>query len=211
MLYVAWSDGGLGLPNPFEADVSTQKPVRQRSERISIARTTCAEQIRCLVEGGKIRKEMQHMAEVRVSAEHVIPAPPEQVYSYIADFQRHHPHFLPPAFSSFHVEEGGVGAGTVVSYRLKAGGRNRAYRARIGEPEPGRVLTETLSDANTLTTFTVEPDSGGSRVRIETRWDSARGFEGWMERTFAPRVLRRLYADELTRLDAYAGAQGRAG
>lgn len=32
-----------------------------------------------------------------------------------------------------------------------------------------------------------------------------------MERTFAPRVIKRLYADELQRLDAYAREQAAAG
>ena len=53
-----------------------------------------------------------------------------------------------------------------------------------------------------VTTWVVAPE-GPSRVRVETRW-RVRG--GWrlFERLFAPRVLRRLYADELERLDRYA-------
>ena len=58
------------------------------------------------------------------------------------------------AFSDFKVEQGGVGAGAVHSFRLTAGGRTRAYRMRVDEPEPGRVFTETdeLSSAGWTST-----------------------------------------------------------
>lgn len=143
-------------------------------------------------------------AEIHVSAERVIAAAPERVYAYIADHERHHHRFLPTAFSDYRVEEGGIGAGTVVSYRLKAAGRTQAYRARIDEPEPGRVLTETLLDSGAVTTFTILPHADGSLVRIETRWRAARGIKGWVERHSVPRILRPLFTDELARLDAYA-------
>jgi hypothetical protein len=54
----------------------------------------------------------------------------------------HHPQFLPPAFTGLRVESGGVGEGTIFHVALTAGGRTRQYRMRVGEPEPGRVLTE---------------------------------------------------------------------
>jgi hypothetical protein len=41
-------------------------------------------------------------------------------------------------------------------------------------------------------------------VRIESRWQGAAGVGSLFERLFAPRVLRRTYADELERLDRYA-------
>jgi uncharacterized protein YndB with AHSA1/START domain len=147
------------------------------------------------------------MAEIRVSAERDIAAPPEQVYSYIADYVNHHPRFLPPNFSNFKVEEGGVGAGTFISYHLKAGARERDYRMRVAEPQPGRVLTESDTGSSLVTSFTVTPKGDVSHVRIETSWQGAGGIGGFFERTFAPRVLRSLYDDELDRLDDYAGAQ----
>jgi uncharacterized protein YndB with AHSA1/START domain len=144
------------------------------------------------------------VAELRAAAERLIAAPPDRVYRYIADYREHHPRFLPPAFSDFRVEEGGVGTGTIASFRLTAGGRSRAYRIRIAEPEPGRVLTESDVGSSLVTTFTVTPEAGQSRVRIETAWQGAAGIGGFFERLFAPRVLRRLFADELERLDRYA-------
>ena len=129
----------------------------------------------------------------------------QQVYRLIADYDRHHPRFLPPAFSQFRVEAGGVGAGTVHSFKMTAGGRARSFRMRVDEPEPGRVLTESDERSSTVTTWVVTPDGPGCQVRVETRWQGAGGgIGGLFERLFAPRVLRRLYAEELERLDRYA-------
>jgi hypothetical protein len=144
------------------------------------------------------------MALLNVAAERSMEAPAQEVYRRIADFREHHPRFLPAQFSDFKVEEGGVGAGTVHSFRMTAGGRIRSYRMRVDEPEPGRVLTESDMASSLVTTFVVAPEGPGCRVRIETRWESAGGVGGFFERLFAPRVLRRVYADELGRLDRYA-------
>jgi Polyketide cyclase / dehydrase and lipid transport len=142
------------------------------------------------------------------AAEARVDAPADRVYGYLADMKVHHPHFLPPAFSDFQVESGGVGAGTVTRYKLTAGGRTREYRMTVAEPEPGRVLTESDMNSSAVTTFTVSPQDGASLVRISTAWDGAGGIGGVFERMFAPRVLGGIYADELKRLDAYAREQG---
>ena len=144
---------------------------------------------------------------MHVSAEGLIGAPADRVYGYLADMREHHPRFLPPAFSGFEVESGGVGAGTVVRFTMTAGGRTREYRMSVAEPEPGRVLSESDANSSLVTTFTVTPDGERSRVEISTTWDGAGGVGGFFERTFAPRVMHRLYVDELARLDEYARAQ----
>ena len=115
-----------------------------------------------------------------------------------------HPRFLPPAFSDFKVEEGGVGAGTVTSFAVTAGGRTRNYRMRVTEPEPGRTLVESDANSSLVNTFNVEPQGDKSLVRISTSWDGAAGIGGFFERTFAPRALQRMFLDELERLNAYA-------
>ncbi len=144
------------------------------------------------------------MAPISVSAERTVDAPAPEVYGYIADHRDHHAHFLPPAFSDFQVESGGVGAGTITRFKLTAGGRTRQLRTQVAEPEPGRVLTESDTLSSSVTTWTVTPEGSACQVRISTTWQGAGGVGGVFERLFAPRVLRRLYADELSRLDAYA-------
>lgn len=142
--------------------------------------------------------------QIIASAQRRIDAPARRVYSYIADFREHHPHFLPPQFSDLEIESGGVGAGTVHRFRMTLGGRISQYRVRVGEPEPGRVLIESDPARRMLTTFTVDPEPGGGcRVSIETRWFTE-GIEGLVERVMAPRMLRRVYRDELELLDRYA-------
>ena len=143
-----------------------------------------------------------------VSVEGPVRAPPGDVYRYIADMVDHHPHFLPPAFSSFEVVSGGVGAGTVTTFRFTVGGRTRDFRMTASEPEPGRRLVETDANSSSVTTFIVDPAAGGtSKVTIGTQWQGARGIGGFFERMFAPRVMRAIYADELRRLDTYAQEQ----
>jgi hypothetical protein len=62
-------------------------------------------------------------------------------------------------------------------------------------------------NSSAVTTFTVRPEGGASRVKIATTWQGAGGVGGFFERLFAPRVLRGIYQDELRRLDAYAREQ----
>jgi carbon monoxide dehydrogenase subunit G len=144
------------------------------------------------------------MGRILVSAEGTVGAPADTVYRYVADHRKHHPHFLPPAFSDYQVESGGVGAGTVTRFKVSAGGRTREYRMKVAEPEPGRVLTESDTGSSLVTTWTVAPKGEASLVRISTAWDGAGGVGGLFERMFAPRVMRGIYADEIQRLDAYA-------
>jgi hypothetical protein len=144
------------------------------------------------------------VAKILVSAERAVGAPADTVYRYIADYNEHHPHFLPPAFSDFRVETGGVGAGTVTRFRVTAGGRSREYRMTTAEPEPGRVLTESDTNSSLVTTWTVAPQGDTSTVQISTSWNGAGGIGGFFERMFAPRAMRTIYSDELDRLDAYA-------
>ena len=149
------------------------------------------------------------MAPISVSAERTVGAPAPEVYGYIADHRDHHANFLPPQFSDFQVESGGVGAGTITRFKFTAGGRTRELRTEVTEPEPGRVLTESDTLSSSVTTWTVTPQDSACRVQISTTWRGAGGVGGFFERMFAPRALRRIYDDELSRLDAYA--RGRHG
>lgn len=146
------------------------------------------------------------MNQASVSARREIAAPADVVYRIIADYRDHHPRILPPAFSDFTVEEGGVGAGTVIRFRVTVGGRTESYHQRIEEPEPGRILREADIDGDRATTFTITPSGQGSTVNIETTWPSL-GVRGLIERVIAPRLLRPIYDDELRRLEEYVKAQ----
>lgn len=142
------------------------------------------------------------MALIRVVAERSIEAPPERIYAVLRDYREHHPKILPPAFSNYRVEEGGVGAGTIAAFTVTVGGRPRIFRVRVEEPEPGRVLRESDQESDLVATFTVVLEGSGSRIQFETTWQSA-GVTGLIERLFAPRMLRGVYLDELERLDRY--------
>jgi uncharacterized protein YndB with AHSA1/START domain len=150
------------------------------------------------------------MAELRVTHERPIAAPAARVYQYIADLREHHPRWLPPNFSDFRVEEGGVGAGTIFRARVRLGGGSRDFRMRVEELEPGRVIREVDILTPLVTTWTITPEGDRCRVRLETVWSSAGGFAGLLERLVAPRLMRRMYADELARLDRYARQRAEA-
>jgi uncharacterized membrane protein len=147
------------------------------------------------------------MGVIEVTAERTVNAPAEVVYGYIRDMHTH-PKFLPPAFSDFHIESGGVGTGTVTQFKVTAGGRTREYHMTVDEPEPGRVLRESDQNSSLITKFIVDPEvAGSSLVQISTTWRGAGGIGGFFERTFAPRAMKTLYEDELQRLDTYVREQ----
>jgi hypothetical protein len=159
------------------------------------------------------------MAIVQVSCSAVVRAPAGVVYGLIADYRNSHPRFLPPRyFPRLEVERGGTGAGTLIRFQMRAFGVTREIRSEISEPSPGRVLMETDLEIGARTSFTVTPVPEGAmasasgaalaaaamcRVTIETVWD-AKGVRGWIERLTAPRLLRAIYAEELSLLAALA-------
>src|SRR5262249_42643288 len=79
--------------------------------------------------------------------------------------------FLPPAFSDFRVESGGVGAGTVTRFKVTAGGRTREYRMQVAEPEPGRGMAEARTRSSKGTTTTGSPRGRGGFVRDAFGWE----------------------------------------
>jgi Polyketide cyclase / dehydrase and lipid transport len=139
----------------------------------------------------------------RVAASAVIPARRERVYSLIANYHDGHPRIVPKQFSDMVVEQGGVGAGTVIRFQLSVLGKKQTYRAAISEPEPGRVLVETDLDSNgAVTTFTVDPGSApaDSRVTISTELPVRSGFLGRIEKSLTTLLLRPMYEKELANL-----------
>ena len=144
------------------------------------------------------------MTTLTASAERLIADSPDHLYELVADFAEHHPHILPNAFSDFTVESGGVGVGTITSSTFRMGGRTDRIRTRVVRAEPGRVIEEIVLGRAMSTTFSFRPDVAGTRVAIDTTWRPMGGISGFLERRFAPRMLSRIYAEELERLEAYA-------
>ena len=139
------------------------------------------------------------MALIQVNAFAVVPASPAVVYGLIADYRTGHQQMLPPKyFSNLVVEAGGVGAGTKVRFEMHAFGNHQTLHAEISEPEPGRVLVETVVESGAVTTFTVEPLADGAQSRVTIRTEYPReGVSGWIEALFAPRLLKTIYLEEL--------------
>jgi hypothetical protein len=155
------------------------------------------------------------MGTHRVSAEAVIVAPPDRAFAVLADYRVGHPGILPrPPFVDLVVEEGGVGAGTVIRFRMRAFGVTRTMRAAVTEPDPGRVLVETDVEGKVVTTVTVDPADGGRRARVTISTDIEVGGRllGWLRRRVADRLLRPVYLREIANLEATGGrAQAQTG
>ncbi len=148
------------------------------------------------------------MGAAQVEVSRVIAARPDVIYSIIADYRTGHPKILPkPEFAEMVVEQGGMGAGTVIRVTTQAMGRQQQMRMTVSEPQPGRVIQE--ENENVVTTFTVTPLDGGSRsqVTIATTWRRP-GFAGMVERLINPLVARGLYRRELALLATEAEKQG---
>lgn len=144
------------------------------------------------------------MAKIHVEAASTVNASPRQVYDFMRDYRTHHPDILPENFQNYMVELGGEGAGTVIRFDLRAGGRTRPFRMEVSEPEPGRRLEESDTRSSAITTFDFAPVDGGAKTRltITTEWNASSGVGGFFERNFAPRVLHGVYEDELRRIAA---------
>ena len=149
-----------------------------------------------------------------ISATRRLNAPPRQVYETIANYHTGHPRIVPSQFSNMRVERGGIGAGTVITFDVTVLGRTTTFRAEVTEPDPGRVLVETNVLGNeSFTTFVVDPGAHANEsiVTIRTKMTRRPGFAGAIEKLLSPRLLKPMYEEELTRLEAAAaGPRGTA-
>ena len=107
------------------------------------------------------------MGQIKVKAEEVLDARPEDVYATIADYRKGHPSILPKeSLYDLQVEEGGYGAGTIIRFKSRILGVEQSFHHRVSEPEPGRVLVEQDIDTkqNLATTFTSDSCRGRTEV-----------------------------------------------
>lgn len=148
------------------------------------------------------------MPALEISISKKINAPAKKIYAIIADYKDGHPRILPePHFISLEVEEGGVGAGTIINFDMNVMGKVQDFRAEISEPEPGRVLVETDLNTGAPTTFTVDAlDTENSRVTITTTLQTRNGLAGKLEGWFTKRFLKPIYEAELKQLEEVVNA-----
>ena len=145
----------------------------------------------------------EEIAKHTVSASAIIPARQKRVYSLLANYRDGHARILPRQFSDLVVEQGGIGAGTVIRFQMRVLGKKQRFRASVTEPEPERVLVERYLDSNTaITTFTVDAGTApaDSRVTISTELRVRSGFPGWIDRKLSTLLLRPIYRKELENL-----------
>jgi hypothetical protein len=146
------------------------------------------------------------MGHARAHAERLIDASPAAVYEVLADYRVHHPRIMPGSlFSDLHVEEGGVGGGTIFHITLRVLGRRQKLHMEVAEPDPGRVLTETNLDTGVVTEFRVAPGGGASRThaQISSDWEVDGGPRRLVDRWIAPLLMRRIFAQQLRKLSRY--------
>jgi len=130
------------------------------------------------------------MDKIHAQATKLIEALPDKVYAVLANYNQSHPAILPKqVFSDLVVEQGGVGAGTVVRVTMSAPGTKQELHVIVSEPEPGRILVE--NGSGMITTFTVDPKDGGksSQVTISTETTPSPGPQGWIEKLVTPGLL----------------------
>jgi Polyketide cyclase / dehydrase and lipid transport len=141
------------------------------------------------------------MAQIHVATQRTVAAPQKAVWELVADYEDGRPRYLPSNYVDWRVETGGHGAGTTVAFTLRAARRERPYRLQVEETEPGTVLVERDTRSSLVNTWTLEPvGEGRTTVKVATEWQGGSGIRGFMERTFAPSGLRRIYDDLLERL-----------
>jgi hypothetical protein len=125
-----------------------------------------------------------------------IYAPANKIYEILADYRTKHPSILPkPYFLSLDVEEGGIGEGTIVNFKMRLLGRTQSFRSLITEPMPGLSLLETDLNSGIATRFDVFPLEGGlhTQVTISTELRN----QGLIEGLLAKLLLQKIYRQEL--------------
>ncbi len=150
------------------------------------------------------------MGHIHVQTERVINARPEEVYAFLKDYHTKRPQILTENYQNYKVEQGGDGAGTIVTYHFVAAKRERDYRMQVTEPSIGKVLKESDTGSSLFTTWMLIPveNNQKTRVQLTSDWEGGKGVGGFFERTFAPLGLRRIYTEMLGKLaTTFVGTQ----
>jgi hypothetical protein len=146
------------------------------------------------------------MSYYTIQATKTIQARPELIYDIIADYHDGHQQILPRRyFKEMIVDEGGKGVGTKLTIHMSAFGTNTILKQTVTEGVRGRLLVEE-NDNGTVTKFIIKPLNDGihAEVTIDTKGKIAPGLRGRIEGWLSPRLLKKIYREELAMLDAVA-------
>ena len=144
------------------------------------------------------------MGEILAPGARSTPSTPDRVLEFLRDYREARPRILPDNYTAYRVEQGGHGAGTVFGYHFNSGRRERDYRLTVEEDGAGLAERDQLSSF--VNRWTVVPNGSGAEVSVEASWRGAGGIGGFFERTFAPKVLQRIYGEMLDKLAAAVSA-----
>ena len=139
------------------------------------------------------------MPQVPAPTEATLPATPEAALVALADYVDTRPAILTDRYTDYAVQSGGVGDGTVVTWRLHAT-EKRVRHVVADVTTDATSVTETDRNSSLVTRYVVSPAGDGSRVVVTTTWDGAGGIGGFFERTFAPKGLARIHDGVLANL-----------
>lgn len=139
------------------------------------------------------------MGTVTATAETIIHAEPEVVLAALGDYRDVRPAILTGNYSDYAVEAGGIGDGTVATWRLQAT-KSRVRHVVADVTTSVDSVTETDRNSTMVTVFRVSGTSAGTRVVATTTWKGAGGIGGIFERLFAPLGLRRIHGELLSNL-----------
>ena len=139
------------------------------------------------------------MSQVTATTEATLPATPEAALVALADYVDTRPAILTDRYTDYAVQSGGIGDGTVVTWRLHAT-EKRVRHVVADVTTDATSVTETDRNSSLVTRYVVSPAGDGSRVVVTTTWDGAGGVGGFFERTFAPKGLARIHDGVLANL-----------
>ncbi len=139
------------------------------------------------------------MGQVSASSTVLVNVAPDAVLAAVADYNEVRPKILSSQYSDYEVLQGGVGAGTVVKWKLQAT-KSRVREVQAAVDVAGKTVIEKDANSTMVTNWTVAPAGTGSTVTTKTTWTGAGGVKGFFEKTFAPLGLKKIQAEVLENL-----------
>jgi uncharacterized protein YndB with AHSA1/START domain len=138
---------------------------------------------------------------IAIEADRTVDAPMEQVWRLLRDYRAARARMFGEPFAEYELHHGGVGAGTVIGYRLRLGHHERALVLTVDEPTPGRQLRDREHHGGLLVTWTLTPGGDGERalVRVAAELRDP-DLDRALARGRARRALRRAHVHLLQRL-----------